>query len=150
MRIQLGAEDRARYGIPEWIELDPTKLIVDEAEAFERVYGIAPTSWLMGLRDDGSGKPQPTLNGNGDPVPVSTLVRCRTWMAVRRAGSRVPLDEFTFNLLECRSDLPEPPDEDKRQDEREDKSEGEVESGKARSPRRSPRTRSPSRSSGDG
>ena len=136
MRIQLGTEDRERYGIPEWIVLDPTKLNVDEAEAFERVYAIAPAAWLMGLSEDASGKPLPTVNADGDPVPISTLVRCRTWMAVRRAGSRVPLEEFTFNLIECRSDVAE--------------AESAGESGKARSPGKSPRTRSPSRPSGDG
>jgi hypothetical protein len=147
MRIQLGAEDRARYGIPEWIELDPARLNVDEAEAVERVYGIGPGAWLAGLRDDGAGHSRPTLNDRGEPVPLSSLVRCRTWMAVRRAGSRVALEDFTFNLLECRSDAVPPADA--TPDGEGDRS-GEAGPGKGRSPRTSRATRSRSRSSGAG
>jgi hypothetical protein len=139
MRIALGPQDRERYGLPEWIELDPGRLNVDEAEAFERVYSIGPDAWLKGLRDDGTGRPYPTLDARGDPVGVATLVRCRTWMAVHRAGAQVALEDFTFNLLECRSDALS------NGHHAGDAADGESGPGKEPSPRKSPRTRSRSR-----
>jgi hypothetical protein len=120
MRFRLADDDRERLGITqEWIEFDLDTFDVLEAEALEdggydaaqfieQVLGYERTGpdgqpLMVAKLDDGGNE---VLDADGQPELVKATrhypVRARralTWLAARRAGCTVPLQDFTYGIL---------------------------------------------------
>jgi hypothetical protein len=124
LRYQLSEQDRERLGLPEWMEFDPTKLLMSEAEALEdtgyntdeflddlagyEVYDRQGNQVMVAeLEEDGS----PALDEDGHPrmrPKIRFRVRAHkaaVWMAARRAGCGLSFGEFDFDLSGMRTKL---------------------------------------------
>jgi hypothetical protein len=115
VRLQLGEEDRKRLDCPEWLDVDLSKQMIDDAIALESEAGIGPDEYDNLRR----GKPvfeagQPVLSDDGRQVfhHSATFYKIVVWFALRGAGLKVPWSELTFDrrALEIRSDV-EPTDD---------------------------------------
>ncbi len=78
MKLRLAEEDRERFSIPEWIDADPDRLTVEEAEAI-----------------DASGSDWTLFRAGG-----AKAVQVRVWVFLRRAGAEVPekVQDLAFNM----------------------------------------------------
>jgi hypothetical protein len=102
LKLRLPEADRERLGLPEWIDYDPSKLMMSEAEILQD-YGIEP--WDLGAALRGT----PVVNPDGTPVMDGDKPKMRAnlkawrfvvWVAARRAGADVPpLADFDLNVL---------------------------------------------------
>lgn len=103
MRIRLGDADRERLGCPEWLIEDELALSIVEADLLQRA-GIEPDDVVAHIAG------APKLAGDGTQLTtddgyairsISMLGwRIRVWLALRRAGVRIPFDELDFSLLD--------------------------------------------------
>lgn len=122
MRYRLSDEDRERLGLKqEWVEFSADGLMMTEAEELENA-GYDPEDFLDDVRGrpvvdaDGSPVMVPVLDDDGNPVldadgqpemaqkrryPLRQA-RAAAWIALRRAGVKVPYREFDFNITAAR------------------------------------------------
>lgn len=124
MRIRLTEEDATRLGCPRELEFDPDRLMGRELIALEEEVGWNVDSLEENLQGDylknALGEPvfetdakgKVVLDGGGKPMRARglkmTTVVVITWLAARRAGSKVPYSEFDFNITGAEFDAEEP------------------------------------------
>jgi hypothetical protein len=122
--MRLGEDDRKRLGCPEWLDLDLSKLMIDDAIALEEDAGIGPVEYKTLI----AGKPvfedgQPVLRPNGSQLRkhAAKTFKAVVWLALKRADIHVPWAELTFDFeqFETRSD-----ENDAGGDDAEDKTPG--------------------------
>lgn len=127
-QIRLSDEDRARLGLDkEWIEaFDIERFTMADAELLE-AHGYDTDEFLEDLGGhpvvrDGQAVMVPVLDAAGAPVLVNGRPEMRpkvnrptrarralVWLAVRNAGSPVPLAEFNFQVLGVQYDASKDP-----------------------------------------
>lgn len=135
MRYLLSEEDRQRLGLgDDWIEFDPTRLMMTEAEGLEDA-GYDTDQFLEDLQGHevhdrkGNLVLVPVMEGDGSPsvgedgVPILApklrypfkAIRAGVWIAVRRSGCEVAFDEFDFDVTNLRTQA-DPPGKDPEPD----------------------------------
>lgn len=133
IRLRLGDADRERYGCPEWMELDPNTVSMGETIAMQKGIKVEddivafdePTDWLAAIGGrvvrDADGEPvmenvldddgRPILGDDGKPERTEKRVAdwgawlFAAWMALRRAGHKVPLRDVDPALPQIRIDF---------------------------------------------
>lgn len=124
MRIRLSEEDATRLGCPRDLEFDPDKIMGRELIAMEEEVGWNVDRLEESLQGEylknALGEPvyetddkgKLVLDGGGKPMRARGLkaatVIVMTWLAARRAGSKVPYSEFDFNVTGAEFDPEEP------------------------------------------
>lgn len=93
MQFRLNEEDRQRLGCPEWLEFDFRKLSFKEAIALQK------STDFKSVEDLFSAFWKPALGKDTDPTGLVVdyeAVFCAVWLALRRAGVKVPYEELDF------------------------------------------------------
>jgi hypothetical protein len=124
MRIRLSEEDAGRLGCPRDLEFDADRLMGRELIALEEEVGWTVDSLEENLQGEylknALGEPvfetdakgKLVLDGGGKPMRARglkmTTVVVITWLAARRAGSKVPFADFDFNVNGAEFDPEEP------------------------------------------
>jgi hypothetical protein len=103
--------DRERIGCSERLEYDQSRVMVDEAEAIQDDAGIDPSEWIQAQRTwlDAVSKTFAALDSDRQRLALRAE-RAMIWIALHRAGIRVPLADVTYNRVGLRVDLPDTAD----------------------------------------
>lgn len=115
MKITLTAEDTARLGVGPTLAFDLNKIMAREAIVLQKVVGVTPDELSKSLQgapvldeqgrqayqvDDAGAL---VLDEEGQPIPLRRInleaLVAFVWMAARRAGCKVPFDEFDFDII---------------------------------------------------
>jgi len=102
VRLKLSDEDRERLGAPEWIEYDPTRLMLDEAIAIQDHTGYGPDELGDALRGTPVVRHGEPVMGPGGRQRMRRDLRAWqsvVWVALHRAGVQVALPDLTFDLI---------------------------------------------------
>jgi hypothetical protein len=115
MKITLTAEDADRIGCPQVVEFDDTRIMTREAIAIQKTTGYSLEGLGRGLTGlpvkDAAGNIQYVTGEDGTEVrdefghrsvlrevDIEALL-VAAWIAVRRAGVKVPWDDFDLDLF---------------------------------------------------
>lgn len=97
MKLRMSDADRVLYGGPEWLDWDPGRFTVSEAEAFQ-----------AHVRDE-AGNPVPIAKYSAWlDTPGLPQTKWALWAALRRAGHEVAWDMLDPDLLDLQAVRDEP------------------------------------------
>lgn len=92
MKAPLSTADQARFGAPEWLDVDIDTVTVRECEAIEEATGLTyEEAVALMLPEVEEHEDRRTLRFRPKGV------RIRVWLGLRRAGIETPYDELDFD-----------------------------------------------------
>jgi hypothetical protein len=96
MRIQLSAEDRERFGCPDWLTIDLSAMTLNEMDAIQQTCGFDSDDALIEAWDAQFKDRQPKVDSDVEPQPADRprprlvydrdVWRVFVWLGLRHAG----------------------------------------------------------------